>query len=73
MQALKIMTNDLIRRDYAARRGRCGRRNAVCVQLILFVLVAFVYAVRALSLADAYSIFLSAPLIVTALSVPLLG
>ena len=41
--------------------------------LQLFVLVAFVYAVRALSLADAYSIFLSAPLIVTALSVPLLG
>ena len=41
--------------------------------LQLFVLVTFVYAVRALSLADAYSIFLSAPLIVTALSVPLLG
>lgn len=41
--------------------------------LQLFVLVAFVYAVRALSLADAYAIFLSAPLIVTALSVPLLG
>jgi len=40
--------------------------------LQLFVLVAFVYAVRALSLADAYAIFLSAPLIVTALSVPLL-
>lgn len=41
--------------------------------LQLFVLVAFVYAVRVLSLADAYAIFLSAPLIVTALSVPLLG
>lgn len=41
--------------------------------LQLFVLVTFVYAVRVLSLADAYSIFLSAPLIVTALSVPLLG
>jgi drug/metabolite transporter (DMT)-like permease len=41
--------------------------------LQLFVLVAFVYAVRALTLADAYAIFLSAPLIVTALSVPLLG
>jgi len=40
--------------------------------LQLFVLVAFVYAVRVLSLADAYAIFLSAPLIVTALSVPLL-
>jgi drug/metabolite transporter (DMT)-like permease len=41
--------------------------------LTLFVLVTFVYSVRALSLADAYAIFLSAPLIVTALSVPLLG
>ena len=40
---------------------------------MLLVLVAFVYAVRALSLADAYAIFLAAPLIVTALSVPLLG
>jgi drug/metabolite transporter (DMT)-like permease len=41
--------------------------------LMLLVLVGFVYAVRALSLADAYAIFLAAPLIVTALSVPLLG
>jgi len=41
--------------------------------LMLLVLVAFVYAVRVLSLADAYAIFLAAPLIVTALSVPLLG
>ena len=37
------------------------------------MLWAFVYSVRELSLADAYSIFLCAPLIVTALSVPLLG
>jgi len=41
--------------------------------LMLLVLIAFVYAVRVLSLADAYAIFLAAPLIVTALSVPLLG
>ena len=41
--------------------------------LMLLVLSAFVYAVRVLSLADAYAIFLAAPLIVTALSVPLLG
>jgi drug/metabolite transporter (DMT)-like permease len=41
--------------------------------LQLFVLVTFVYGVRSLSLADCYAIFLSAPLIVTALSVPLLG
>jgi drug/metabolite transporter (DMT)-like permease len=33
----------------------------------------FVYAVSVLSLADAYSIFMSAPLLITALSVPMLG
>lgn len=32
----------------------------------------FIFAVRVLSLADAYSIYLSAPLLITALSVPLL-
>jgi drug/metabolite transporter (DMT)-like permease len=41
--------------------------------LMLVVLAGFIYAVRILSLADAYAIFLAAPLIVTALSVPLLG
>ncbi len=41
--------------------------------LSVFLLATFVYAIRVLSLADAYSIFLSAPLLVTALSVPILG
>ena len=41
--------------------------------LSVLVLSTFIYAIRLLSLADAYAIFLSAPLIVTALSVPLLG
>lgn len=41
--------------------------------LTLLVMASFIYSVRVLSLADAYSIFLAAPLIVTALSVPLLG
>jgi drug/metabolite transporter (DMT)-like permease len=41
--------------------------------LYVFVLVGFIYAVRVVSLANAYSVFLSAPLIVAALSVPLLG
>jgi drug/metabolite transporter (DMT)-like permease len=41
--------------------------------LQLVILGAFVYSVHVLSLADAYAIFLAAPLIVTALSVPLLG
>ena len=41
--------------------------------LAVLILGLFVYALRVLSLADAYAIFLSAPLIVTALSVPILG
>jgi drug/metabolite transporter (DMT)-like permease len=41
--------------------------------LSVLTLSAFVYAVGVLSLADAYSIFLAAPLIVTALSGPMLG
>jgi len=40
--------------------------------LTVVVLAGFIYAVRVLSLANAYSVFLSAPLIVAALSVPLL-
>jgi len=41
--------------------------------LMVVMLVGFVYAVRTLSLATAYSIFLGEPLIVTALAVPLFG
>lgn len=41
--------------------------------LSLVIMGGFMYAVRVLSLANAYAIFLSAPLIVTALSVPFLG
>ena len=41
--------------------------------LTVILLGAFIYAVRELSLANAYAVFLSAPLIVAALSVPLLG
>jgi drug/metabolite transporter (DMT)-like permease len=41
--------------------------------LTVVLLGAFIYAVRELSLANAYAVFLSAPLIVAALSVPLLG
>jgi drug/metabolite transporter (DMT)-like permease len=39
----------------------------------VIMLWGFVYSVSELSLADSYSIFLCAPLVVTALSVPLLG
>jgi drug/metabolite transporter (DMT)-like permease len=41
--------------------------------LAIVMLTTFVYSVRLLPLADAYSVFLTAPLIVTALAVPLLG
>ncbi|MCC5793880.1 MAG: DMT family transporter [Chromatiales bacterium] len=41
--------------------------------LALLMMVGFVYAVRVLSLADAYAVFFVAPLLVAALSVPLLG
>jgi drug/metabolite transporter (DMT)-like permease len=41
--------------------------------LSVVVIGGFIYAVRALSLANAYSVFLAAPLLVAALSVPLLG
>jgi len=57
-------------RDLKPRRfGMHLLRGALSVA----VLGGFIYAVRVLSLANAYSIFLAAPLIVTALSVPLLG
>ena len=41
--------------------------------LMVVMLGGFIYAVRTLSLANAYSIFLAEPLLVTALAVPLLG
>jgi drug/metabolite transporter (DMT)-like permease len=41
--------------------------------LSVATLWGFIYSVSLLSLADAYTIFMSAPLLITALSVPLLG
>ena len=41
--------------------------------LSVLTLWCFIYSVKLLSLADAYTIFMSAPLLITALSVPLLG
>jgi drug/metabolite transporter (DMT)-like permease len=41
--------------------------------LSVMLLWCFVYALSQLSLANAYSIFMSAPLLITALSVPMLG
>jgi drug/metabolite transporter (DMT)-like permease len=61
---------------------RGGLRQVVKVRWLLqiarglmavLMLTCFVYAVRALPLADAYSIFFVSPLLITAMSVPLLG
>jgi drug/metabolite transporter (DMT)-like permease len=56
-------------RDLAPRRWPMHLLRGV---LMTGVIAGFIYAVRELSLANTYSVFLSAPLIVAALSVPLL-
>ena len=55
--------------DLAPRRWRMHLLRGL---LSVGVLGGFIYSVRSLSLANAYSVFLSAPLLVAALSVPLL-
>jgi drug/metabolite transporter (DMT)-like permease len=57
-------------RDLKPQRWRMHLLRGV---LSVLVLGGFIYAVRVLSRANAYAVFLSAPLIVAALSVPLLG
>ena len=52
--------------------GRLGM-HLLRGSLMVVMLACFVYAVRTLSLASAYSIFLAEPLLVTALCGPLLG
>jgi drug/metabolite transporter (DMT)-like permease len=61
-------------------RGRAGRLRIVNLRLHLFrgalsvlMLGSFIFAVRESSLATTYSIFMCAPLVVAALSVPMLG
>ena len=61
-------------------RGRAGRLRIVNLKLHLFrgalsvlMLGSFIFAVRESSLATTYSIFMCAPLVVAALSVPMLG
>jgi len=58
-----------LRQVVAVRWGLQLGRGAMSV----LMLTCFVYAVRALPLADAYSIFFVSPLLITALSVPILG
>jgi drug/metabolite transporter (DMT)-like permease len=57
-------------RDLIPRRWTLHLVRGILAVVVLWL---FVYAVKLLSLGDAYSIFMSAPLLITALSVPLLG
>jgi drug/metabolite transporter (DMT)-like permease len=57
-------------RDLMPRRWRL---HLVRGLLSVVTLWGFVYSVKQLSLADAYTIFMSAPLLITALSLPILG
>ncbi len=63
----------LYKRSFAELKPVRWKLHLMRGLLSVFLLATFVYAIRVLSLADAYSIFLSAPLLVTALSVPILG
>jgi drug/metabolite transporter (DMT)-like permease len=56
-------------RDLVPRRWPMHLLRAT---LYVVTLVSFIYAIRALSLANAYAVFLSAPLLVAGLSAPLL-
>ena len=63
----------LFKRSWAELKPVRWKLHLMRGLLSVFLLATFVYAIRALSLADAYSIFLCAPLLVTAMSVPILG
>jgi drug/metabolite transporter (DMT)-like permease len=63
-----------------AVRGRWNRLRPVNIRLHLVrgvlaivMLAGFIYALARLSMSDAYALFMCAPLLVAALSVPLLG
>jgi drug/metabolite transporter (DMT)-like permease len=62
----------LFKRSWAELKPVRWKLHLMRGLLSVFLLATFVYAIRVLSLADAYAIFLSAPLLVTALSVPIL-
>jgi drug/metabolite transporter (DMT)-like permease len=68
-----ILVPLLVTRRFAELKPVRWKMHLIRGLLSVLVLGLFVYAIRVLSLADAYAIFLSAPLIVTALSVPFLG
>ena len=63
----------LLRGRWRDLKPRRPRMHLLRGALTLVALGGFIYAVRSLSLANVYAVFLSAPLLVAALSVPLLG
>jgi drug/metabolite transporter (DMT)-like permease len=63
----------LLRGRYRDLRPRRFGMHLVRGVLMVIMLWGFIYAVRTLSLANAYSIYLAEPLIVTALAAPLLA
>jgi drug/metabolite transporter (DMT)-like permease len=58
---------------WAELRPRNWRMHLVRGALGVLMLVTFIHALQRLSLADTYSIYMAAPLLVAALSVPLFG
>ena len=66
---LPVLLTRALARPASAPLSRC---TCCAARSRSVVLGGFIYAVRALSLANAYAVFLSAPLLVTALAVPLL-
>jgi drug/metabolite transporter (DMT)-like permease len=63
----------LWRRSWDSLRMRSPKMHVFRAFLGVTMLASFVTAVRSLSLAETYSVFLCAPLLMTALSVPLQG
>jgi drug/metabolite transporter (DMT)-like permease len=68
-----VLAPVLLRRRWRDLRPVNWKLHLARGVLAIVMLTTFVYSVRLLPLADAYSVFLAAPLIVTALAVPLLG
>jgi len=74
LSSLAFVTIPLVwRREWAILRLSSPRLHLLRAGLGILMLASFVFAVRSLSLAETYSIFLCAPLLMTALSVPLQG
>jgi drug/metabolite transporter (DMT)-like permease len=63
----------VVQRSWSGLRASNPLLHGIRGALGVLMLVSFVYAVRRLTLAQTYSLFLAAPLLMTALSVPVLG